>query len=172
MKFLIYILFPAVIISQINLCDSINVNLIDNNQDQFQINIQMNYTTEYWYGYCGLIIENNLGDTIALENINTAPNAYGLGPGMNEYRTLEVVVNNLDFPLEGQIHLVENFFAGNGYIVCSWPVYIEGQNNSQTIEKQSTKELIKSFDLLGRNTMQKGFLITIYDDGSVKKILK
>ena len=112
------------------------------------------------------------GDTIALENINNAANVYGLGPNMSEPRYLEVQQENLDFPLDGQIHLVENFFAGNGYIVCSWPFYFEGENNSRIHENRIDNHIVKTIDFLGRETNQNGLHINLYNDGSVKKLLK
>ncbi len=152
MKNWIYILLPIFSMAQINLCDSIS--------------------TQYWFGYCGLMMTNNQGDTIALENINNAANVYGLGPNMSEPRYLEVQQENLDFPVDGQIHLVENFFAGNGYIVCSWPFYFEGENNSQVHENRVDNHIVKTIDFLGRETNQNGLHINLYNDGSVKKLLK
>lgn len=172
MKKLIYVLLPFFSIAQIDLCDSIYVDLIDFNNNNFQVSINMEYTTQYWFGYCGLIITTNQGDTIALENINNAANVYGLGPNMSEIRYLEVQEENLDFPIDGQIHLIENFFAGNGYIVCSWPFYYEGENNSQIHESKFDKHIVKTIDFLGREVHQNGLRINLYNDGSVKKLLK
>ena len=172
MKSWIYILLPIFSMAQINLCDSIFVDLIDFNDNNFQVAIDTEYTTQYWFGYCGLMMTNNKGDTIALENINNAANVYGLGPNMSEPRYLEVQQENLDFPLDGQIHLVENFFAGNGYIVCSWPFYFEGENNSQIHENRIDNHIVKTIDFLGRETNQNGLHINLYNDGSVKKTLK
>ena len=172
MKNWIYILLPIFSMAQINLCDSIFVNLIDFNDNNFQVGIDTEYTTQYWFGYCGLMMTNNQGDTIALENINNAANVYGLGPNMSEPRYLEVQQENLDFPVDGQIHLVENFFAGNGYIVCSWPFYFEGENNSQIHENKIDNHIVKTIDFLGRETHQNGLHINLYNDGVVKKLLK
>ena len=36
-------------------------------------------------------------------------------------------------------------------------------------ETKATKTLLKSVDILGRETIRKGFNIKIYDDGSVDK---
>lgn len=172
MKKWIYILLPIFSMAQINLCDSIFVDLIDFNDNNFQVGIDTEYTTQYWFGYCGLMMTNNQGDTIALENINTAANVYGLGPNMSEPRYLEVQQENLDFPVDGQIHLVENFFAGNGYIVCSWPFYFELANNSHIHEKRIDNHIVKTIDFLGRETNQNGLHINLYNDGVVKKLLK
>ena len=95
-----------------------------------------------------------------------------LPQSMSEPRYLEVQQENLDFPLDGQIHLVENFFAGNGYIVCSWPFYFEGENNSQIHENRIDNHIVKTIDFLGRETNQNGLHINLYNDGSVKKTLK
>ena len=172
MKNWIYILLPIFSMAQINLCDSIFVDLIDFNNNNFQVGIDTEYTTPYWFGYCGLMITNNQGDTIAFENINNAANVYGLGPNMSEPRYLEVQQENLDFPVDGQIHLVENFFAGNGYIVCSWPFYFEGENNSMINGTPKTNQLLKTIDFLGRETTQQGLYVNIYEDGTVKKLLR
>ena len=103
MKNWICILLPIFSMTQINLCDSIYVDLIDFNDNHFEVGIDMEFTTQYWFGYCGLMIVNNQGDTIALENINNAANVYGLGANMSELRYLEVQQESLDFPIESII---------------------------------------------------------------------
>ena len=88
---------------------------------------------------------------------------------MSELRYVEIQEENLNFPVDGQIHLVENFFAGNGYIVCSWPFYFDTKNNSEIREILITKNLDNGIDFVGRTTTNKGFQIEIYQDGSVEK---
>ena len=174
MKKLIYILLPFFSMAQINLCDSIYVDLDGYNEfnNNFVVNIETQYTTPYWFGYCGLMITSAQGDTIAAENIDNAANVYGIGPAMMEIRYLQIEVENLEFPFDGQIHLVENFFAGNGYISCSWPFYFEGNNNSMIKEIPKTNQLLKTIDFLGRETTQQGLYMNIYEDGTVKKLLR
>jgi len=117
-------LIPFVSFSQNEeLCDSINIDFIGYNieNNHFEIDVNTEYTTPYWFGYCGFMITTNEGDTIAAENINTAGNVYGLGNNMNETRYLEILEENFNFSINGEIHLVEGFFAGNGTIACSYP---------------------------------------------------
>ena len=158
--------------AQVNLCDSIGVEVLNYNEltNNRQVNIDIQFLSQYWFGYCGLVITNAQGDTIASENINNAGNVYGLGPGMNELRYLEFQQDNIDFPINGQIHLVEGFFAGNESTACSWPLYFEGENNSQIKELVNKTHLIKVIDILGRENDQDKLHINIYNDGTSKKI--
>ena len=130
---------PSCESNQLNLCDSIYVYPVnyDEINNTFQISIDVNFSNEFWFGYCGLMITNSLGDTIALENFDTASNVYGLGPGMSELRYLTIDEASLMLPINGQIHLVEGFFAGNSNIACSWPFYFNYKNNSQLIEDEA-----------------------------------
>ena len=159
--------------AQMNLCDSISVSLLSYNEaaNSFEISISTDFNTEYWFGYCGLIITDNQGDTVAMENINNAANVYGLGPGMNELRLLELQQENPVLPIAGQIHLVDGFFAGNSYIACSWPFYLDSKNNSPIIEFSTKKQVTQTIDLLGRKRTANNLYIKLYDDGSVAKIM-
>ena len=117
------------------------------------------------------MITNALGDTIAVENFNTASNVYGLGSGMSESRYLSIEQGELIFPINGQIHLVEGFFTGNGIIACSWPFYFNFNNNSQLIEDKIEHQLISTTDFLGRNTTLNNLFINKYKNGYVEKII-
>jgi len=166
--------FPNCETTQINLCDSIELSLLsynfDNQQQNFQVGIDIQFSSDYWLVYCGLMMTNNLGDTIALENINTANNVYGLGPGMSEIRYLQIIDLDLQFPIEGEIHLVEGFFAGDGVITCSWPFSFELDNASQMMESSIQPLIIKKVDLLGRYSIENlGLKLYIYNNGSVEK---
>ena len=163
--------FPNCESVQMNLCDSISTYPINYNDgaNSFEVSVSTNFNTDYWFGYCGLMLTNNLGDTVALENFNNAANMYGLGPGMSEIRYLEIQQENLVFPVEGQIHLVEGFFAGNSYIACSWPFYFDTENNFQLTNSATQKKGIKTLDLLGRQNTINGLQIYLYNDGSVEK---
>tara|TARA_B100001250_G_scaffold403643_1_gene418469 strand:- start:712 stop:1443 length:732 start_codon:yes stop_codon:yes gene_type:complete len=157
--------------AQINLCDSIDIEVLDYDPSTniFQVNIDMLFTSQYWFGYCGLMITNNQGDTIALENINSAGNVYGLGPGMNEVRYLEVQPENINFPINGQVHLVESFFAGNGDIACSWPLYFEEKINSLK-EIPFNQQKTKIYNLLGQEIIiREGLYI---EEGRLKIFIK
>ena len=159
--------------TQLNLCDSIYVYPVnyDEINNIFQISIDMNFSDEFWFGYCGLMITNSLGDTIAQENFNTSSNVYGLGSGMSELRYLEIEQASLMFPINGQVHLVEGFFAGNSNIACSWPFYFNYKNNSQLVEDEGEHKLISTYDFLGRNkTLNKSSIIK-YKNGSFEKII-
>ena len=52
------------------------------------------------------------------------------------------------------------------FTMCSWPLII---SNLNVIEFPNNKSLIKTIDILGRDTNSKGFNIEIYNDGSVEK---
>ena len=156
---------------QTNLCDSIELSIISYNlENQFQISVDIQFSGEYWLGYCGLLMTNNLCDTIALENINTASNVYCLGPGMSEIRYLEIIDENLQFPIEGEIHLIEGFFAGDGVITCSWPFSFDSENTSQMMETSIQTHIIKKVEILGRNSIENlGLQFYIYNNGEVEK---
>ena len=156
---------------QNNLCDSIYVDLIMYNEfeNTFQIGVDIAFTTEYWFNYCGLIMIDNQGDTLAVENFNNATNMYGLGPGMSELRYLEIQQAKLEFPLNGEIHLIEGFFAGNASTACFWPFSFNAENSSHIGESLTNNSIANTFNLLGRITNEAGLYINIYDDGSVKK---
>ena len=112
------------------LCDSIYVDIVEVVGNSFEITVSLEYESDYWFGYCGFIITNNQGDTIASENLQTAANAYGLGPNMIETRYLDILQEDLEFPIQGEIHLVEGLFAGNPNIACSWDVNINFQDDA------------------------------------------
>ena len=174
-KLLLLFIIPVLSFGQIDpseLCDSINTTFtaagtIPENSISF-ITIQV--TTEYvsgcWLPYCGLILTNEMEETIASEELGTALNAYGLGPGMMEERML-TILEAINYPFNGTIHLANHLFSGpDPEIVCSWPITI---NNLNVIELSKNKHLLKTIDILGRETTNKGFQLHIYDDGSVEK---
>ena len=110
-----------------NICDSININLTGVNLNSSPSLIHFNqsalFLSNYWFGYCGFILLNNNGDTIAFENINTAGNVFGIGPGLIESRMLDIV-QNITTPFYGQLHLIEGYFAGNPITQCVFPFNI------------------------------------------------
>ena len=117
--------------------------------------------------YPGFVLLNNLGDTIAYENFNTAGNVFTLMSNAIETRFLDII-QNLNLPFDGFIHLVDGWFAGNPNTECIYPFYISGMTSitQQTINKQ----LLKITDLLGRETKQTNQpLFYLYDDGTVEK---
>lgn len=64
------------------------------------------------FGYCGFVLLDNNGDTIAFENINTAGNVFGISAGTTESRSLDVI-QSFTIPFYGELHLIEGFFSGN-----------------------------------------------------------
>ena len=154
------------------LCDSINTTFtgtgtIPGNSISFMtIQITTEYISSYWFPYCGLILTNEMEETIGSEELGNAVNAYGLGPGMTEERVL-TIFETIDYPFTGTINLANHLFSGpNPEIICSWPITI---NNLNVIELSKHKNLLKKIDILGRDPNSKGFNIEIYDDGSVEK---
>ena len=99
-----------------NLCDSININFtstnIFSNPGLINFNLNVLFNSNYWFGYCGFVLLNNNGDTIAYENINTAGNVFGIGPATTESRSLEII-QNITTPFYGELHLIEGYFAGS-----------------------------------------------------------
>ena len=132
--------------------------------------IETFYTSSHWYGYSGFILLNNMGDTVAYENINTAANVFGIGPNTTEIRTLDVT-QNLTLPFSGTIHLIEGWFAGNPTTQCSFPFTISTGTTGITVLSSPNKHLMLITDMLGRTThpTPNTLLFYIYDDGSVEK---
>jgi|TARA_B110000902_G_C14218229_1_gene554057 PKD repeat protein len=119
-------------------------------------------------GYPGFVLLNNLGDTIAYENFNTAGNVFTLMSNAIETRFLDII-QNFNLPFDGFIHLVDGWFASNPNTECIYPFYITG---TTSIEEESiNKELLKAIDILGRESkeIKNQPLFYIYDDGTVDK---
>lgn len=119
-------------------------------------------------GYPGFVLLNNLGDTIAYENFNTAGNVFTLMSNAIETRFLDII-QNFNLPFDGFIHLVDGWFASNPNTECIYPFYITG---TTSIEEESiNKELLKAIDILGREykEIKNQPLFYIYDDGTVDK---
>ena len=119
-------------------------------------------------GYPGFVLLNNLGDTIAYENFNTAGNVFTLMSNAIETRFLDII-QNFNLPFDGFIHLVDGWFAGNTNTECIYPFYITG---TTSIEEESiNKELLKAIDILGRESkeIKNQPLFYIYDDGTIDK---
>ena len=174
-KILFLLIIPFLSFGQIDpteLCDSINTTfsgagtIPENSISFITIQVTTEYVSSYWFPYCGLILTNEMEETIASEELGTALNAYGLGPGMMEERML-TILEAINYPFNGTIHLANHLFSGpDPEIVCSWPITI---NNLNVIELSKNKHLLKTIDILGRETTNKGFQLHIYNDGSVEK---
>ena len=174
-KLLLLLIIPFLSFGQIDLselCDSINTTFTgagtvpENSISFIKIQVTTEYVSSYWFPYSGLILTNEMEETIANEELGTALNAYGLGPGMMEERML-IILGAIDYPFNGTLHLANHLFSGpNPEIVCSWPINI---SNLNIIELSQNKSLLKKIDILGRETTKKGFQLHIYDDGSVEK---
>ena len=175
-KLLLLLIIPFLSFGQIDpveLCDSINTTFTgtgtipENSISFITIQVTTEYVSSYWFPYCGLILTNEMEETVGSEELGNAVNAYGLGPGMIEERVL-TIFEAIDYPFNGNIHLANHLFSGpNPEIVCSWPFNITSIN---IIEKPTiNKSLIKTIDILGRETTKKSFQLHIYDDGSVEK---
>ena len=158
-------------------CDSINLNPILPlagvwDDTILVVNIET-YFSNYSIPYAGLMLINEMGDTIAMETISTAGNVYGIFSNMSETREL-FIVNELLFPFTGELCVVEYFFAGDPNIVCSYPVMWHNMELDQ-IQNEEQPKLIRMIDILGRqqNIHQSGqLLFYIYDNGFVEKLIK
>tara|TARA_B100000767_G_scaffold227555_1_gene217566 strand:- start:529 stop:2232 length:1704 start_codon:yes stop_codon:yes gene_type:complete len=158
-------------------CDSINLNPILPlagvwDDSVLVVNVET-YFSNYSIPYAGLMLINDMGDTIALETMSTAGNVYGIGPNMFEERVL-LLVNELVFPFTGELCVVEGFFAGDPNIACSYPVMWHNMELDQ-IQNEGQPKIIRMIDILGRqqNIHQSGqLLFYIYDNGFVEKLIK
>ena len=154
-------------------CDSINLNPIlpldESMDDALMVNIETSFTS-YSIPYAGLILFDNMGDTVAIETLSTAGNVYGIGPYTSETRSL-LFLKELIFPFTGEICIVEGLFAGNSNIVCSYEVIWEYVGLSE-IEEHNEVKLVKMLDIMGReqhNHKPGQLLFYIFNDGTIKK---
>ena len=106
------------------LCDSIFVSFVEYNSEQgyIEIDVSVEYLSQYSYGYAGFELVNYQGDVIATETVGTAGNVYSLSSGMFETRFLQLT-DNFSLPFNGTINLVNGLFAGVPETACSWPFY-------------------------------------------------
>jgi hypothetical protein len=119
-------------------------------------------------GYPGFVLLDQIGDTVAYENFNTAGNVYTLMPNAIETRFLDII-QNFSLPFNGFIHLVDGWFAGNPNTVCNYPFSITGITSIE--EESINKQLLKVIDILGKESkdLKNQPLFYIYDDGTVEK---
>ena len=157
-------------------CDSVFINYaqLDSNYvpNQIEFDVQtLGIHSNGNFGYGGFVLLNSLGDTVAYEDLSTAANVYGLMQYSTESRIL-ALVQNINLPFNGFIHLVTGWFAGNPETSCIFPLNID---NTTTTNNTifDTKKVIKIVDHLGRETSFKKnkLLFYQYTDGSVKKII-
>jgi len=154
-------------------CDSVitTFTYIDSsiNPNQINLNIQTLGLSSTGFGYGGFILLNLVGDTIAFENINTAGNVFGLLQYNLENRQLELV-QNISFPFNGSLHLVNGWFSGNPTTSCVYNLNIS-EISTAIIDKKLEKNIIKIIGYLGQQTAFKKNtpLFYIFDDGTVEK---
>ena len=160
------------ILSYDPLCDSVIVsfNQIDTTitPDLIYFDIQVSgYGPSV--GYPGFVLLNNIGDTIAYENFNTAGNVFTLMPNATETRFLDVV-QSFSLPFLGFLHLVDSWFAGNPLTACIYPFNIS-VTSTDINEINNNRNLVKIIDVLGRelNGSRNQLLFYIFNDGTVEK---
>ena len=121
------------------------------------------------FGYGGFVLLNDLGDTIAFENINTAGNVFGPLSYSTDTRILDVI-QNFVMPFNGTLHLINGWFAGNPNTSCLFPFNININTNS-IADHSKQKILFKRVDVTGREANKKRNtpLFYIYNDGTVEK---
>ena len=165
--------FSQMSFTGVALCDSININNISLNAsvnpNLIAFELETYFTSSQWLGYAGFILLDTNGDTIAFENINTASNVFGIGAMITENRTLDLM-QTINFPFTGSLHLIEGYFSGNGTTKCIFPFNIDVTGYE---ELYSIKKLLEIKDVLGREKKQTNQtnqpLFFIYDDGTVEK---
>jgi hypothetical protein len=118
-----------------SVCDSIEVNVLLVTNENISFEYVTFFSQNQNFGYAGFVLIDEMGDTVAVENVETAANVYGISGGMYENRLLESYNGGYELPLQAELHLVEGFFAGNPETVCSIPLYIaQGPSENDTVE--------------------------------------
>jgi len=136
------------------------------NQVTFDVQT-LNISNSNDFAYCGFVLLDNNGDTVAYENINTAGNVFGLVSFNTEIRDLEIQ-QTISFPFNGELHLITGWFAGTPSTFCIYPFSIS--NSTYVSESNKRYNLKFIIDIIGRNSNLKNQpLFYIYDDGTVKK---
>jgi len=189
--YIILILFPLFNFGQDvsgSICEGVTTELQSFDEFNIQVLISTENNPNFWCSYCGLTLEDNNGNIVAVENPWTAPSFYGLAGGYTELRTLDLI-QNISFPFQGILNAVnglmpnvnvdENFIIDVNnpidmkdgdipFIMCSWP--LELNNNSELPGYfYENRTILKTIDILGRDSNRKSLHIEIYNDGSVEK---
>jgi len=170
---LILLCFPVFAFGQITpYCDSIEINLLSidtfSNPRTIDFEVTSNYFTNYTFPYCGLVLLDNNGDTLAFQPLLSG-NVYGITQGLIETRTLEAT-SNFSYFFSGVLQIVNDWHSGGPtYLACSFPINFTPTGVSNTSQK--AKRICKRLNLLGKET--KGTnnepLFYIYDDGTVER---
>ena len=171
--------------NQSELCDSIIVSLSSviqpelGNPGVVTISMSSIFTTGYTFPYAGFQLMDTEGLVIASEELDSAPNVYGIGPYMDETRYL-ILPLSLPSPFSGQLNLVSGLFAGIPEVVCGYPINWSDSSSSVVDLNQngenSNPEIKCWYDLMGRQ-LDTGpsagqFSIALYSDGSRKVVWK
>tara|TARA_B110000977_G_C11018239_1_gene470296 strand:- start:180 stop:1298 length:1119 start_codon:yes stop_codon:yes gene_type:complete len=81
-------------------CDLIEITSVSLNTQTNLIEVEVDTNSPYLYGYPSFLILNNIGDTLAVEQVNY----YGLGGESTHYLGLETSFNLWDSDLELQLY--------------------------------------------------------------------
>lgn len=121
------------------------------------------------FSYGGFVLIDDLGDTIAFENINTAANVFGPMEYDTASRVLDVI-QNFTLPFSGTLHLISGWFAGNPVTACIYPFNISISTTGIN-EIDKSRNIIKITDVLGRETKEtyNTLFFYVYDNGMVEK---
>ena len=172
-------------------CEGVSIELESFNELNIQVLISTENNPNFWCNYCGLTLEDSDGNIVAIENPWTASVFYGLAGGSIELRSLDII-QSITFPFEGFLNAVnglmpnvnvdENFIIDTDnpidmddgdvpFIMCSWPLELNDISGLQE-SLYKNRNLIKTVDILGRENINKGFQLHIYDDGFIQKKYK
>ena len=125
---------------------------VDNNEWENHYTITLNSDSWVWY-------MEYLGYSLYNPNNNNFSSNYG-SCGLT-YSFLGVINNTMLEPIENCIPSNITFPVSLDFPYCNSDVAIQ--------ELSTKKSLIKTIDILGRETTNKGFQLHIYDDGFVEK---
>lgn len=118
-----------------DVCSLIEVNILSSNNEAIIFEYETYFDSVIVFAYAGFVLIDDMGDTVAVENIDNSENVYGIYGQMQETRMLESYNFGYELPLEAELHLIEGFFAGNPESVCSISVEIfQGPSEGDTLE--------------------------------------
>ncbi len=126
----------------------------------------------FFFYYSGFVLENQVGDTVATETLETAGNVYGFGNLYSDSRKLIATGDGVSNSFEGTLRLVDGWFVSDTTSLCTFPYEVPAVTLSIESKVYSNRVLVRITDLKGEETSEQPqkVLFYHYDDGTVEKV--